>query len=191
VFGVGSVACGVAPGIGTLVAGRVLQGIGAAALLPGTLAIITRAFSERGEQARAIGVWAGVGSVALPAGPLLGGALVDGLGWRAVSLVNLPIVALAFPVAMRVVRETSEHVARDLDVAGIALGTTLLAAVTFAFVEAGRDGVSAMVVAEAAVSLVALAALLTVERSRGRRRCSRSPCSGGRASPRRTRSRAR
>ena len=167
VFGVGSLACGEAPGIGTLVAGRVLQGIGAAALLPGTLAIITRAYPERGEQARAIGIWAAVGSIALPAGPLLGGALVDGLGWRAVFLVNLPIVALAFPIALSVVRESTERQARDPDVAGIALGAVLLATLTFAFVEVGRDGLGGPVVAAAVLALVALAGFLAVERSRG------------------------
>ena len=62
------------------IAARVVQGIGAALLVPGTLAIISRAFPERGEQARAIGIWAGVGSVALPAGPLLGGLLVQAWG---------------------------------------------------------------------------------------------------------------
>jgi MFS transporter, DHA2 family, methylenomycin A resistance protein len=167
VFGAGSLACGVAPGIGALVAGRVLQGVGAAALLPGTLAIITRAFPGRGEQARAIGIWAGVGSVALPAGPLLGGALVEALGWRAVFLVNLPIVAVAFPVAARVVQEAVEPQARSLDTAGIALGAVLLATVTFAFVQSGRDGLSVAVVAAAAVALLALVAFLAVERSRG------------------------
>ena len=167
VFGAGSLACGLAPGIGALVAGRVLQGVGAAALLPGTLAIITRAFPERGEQARAIGIWAGVGSVALPAGPLLGGALVDALGWRAVFLVNLPIVAVAFTVAVRVVREAVEPQARSFDVAGIALGAVLLAAVTFAFVQSGRDGLSGAVIAAAAAAAVALGAFVAVERSRG------------------------
>src|SRR4051794_6624641 len=73
VFGAGSLACGIAPSVGVLVAARVAQGVGAALLLPGTLAIITHAFPDAGEQARAIGVWAGIGSLALPAGPLLGG----------------------------------------------------------------------------------------------------------------------
>jgi MFS transporter, DHA2 family, methylenomycin A resistance protein len=63
------------------------------------LAVITHAFPEKGEQARAIGIWAGIGSVALPAGPLLGGALVEGASWRAAFLVNVPIVLVAFAVA--------------------------------------------------------------------------------------------
>lgn len=78
-----------------------------ALLLPGTLAIITRAFPERGQQARAIGIWAGIGSIALPAGPLLGGALVQGLGWRAVFFVNVPIVLVAGIAAAQVVREST------------------------------------------------------------------------------------
>ena len=80
VFGVASLACGAAPSAGLLVGARVLQGVGAALLLPGTLAIISHAFPEPGEQAKAIGIWAGIGSLALPAGPLLGGALADAFG---------------------------------------------------------------------------------------------------------------
>src|SRR5689334_6041750 len=86
-FGLASLACGLAPGAGWLVAARVAQGAGAAALFPGSLAIITHAFPERGEQARAIGAWASIGSIALPGGPLLGGLLVSAFGWRSVFLV--------------------------------------------------------------------------------------------------------
>src|SRR5438067_8042525 len=74
-FGAASLLCGLAPSIGVLVAGRALQGLGAAMLLPGTLAVITSAFPDRAEQARAVCVWAGVSALALPAGPLIGGAL--------------------------------------------------------------------------------------------------------------------
>ena len=165
-FGAGSLACGAAPSIGLLVAARVLQGVGAACLLPGTLAIVTHAFPGRAEQARAIGVWASIGSVALPAGPLLGGGLIAAIGWRAVFLLNLPIVAAALLVSARVIRESTDPTGRRLDVAGTALGAVVLAAVTFAFVQAGRGGLGAPVVAAGVAAIAALAAFLAVERSR-------------------------
>jgi MFS transporter, DHA2 family, methylenomycin A resistance protein len=165
VFGLASLACGLAPNTELLVAATVLQGIGAALLLPGTLAIITNAFPEPDRQARAIGIWAGIGSLALPAGPLLGGALVQGLGWRAVFFLNLPIVMVAGAVALRVVHESREAEGRRLDPAGIALGGLLLAAVTFAFIQAGHTGLGAPVLVAIAVALVSLGCFLVVERS--------------------------
>jgi DHA2 family methylenomycin A resistance protein-like MFS transporter len=164
-FGAGSLGCGLAPTTGVLVLARVVQGVGAALLLPGTLAIITRTYPEAREQARAIGVWAGIGSAALPAGPLLGGALVNWVGWRSVFFLNLPIVVVAFAVATRLVRETRDPAGRRLDLAGTALGALLLAAVTFAFIEAGRDGLGPACVGAAVVSVALLVAFVLVERS--------------------------
>jgi MFS transporter, DHA2 family, methylenomycin A resistance protein len=165
-FGAASLVCGVASTSGVLVAGRVLQGVGAALLLPGTLAVITHAYPERGEQAKAIGLWAAIGSVALPAGPVLGGALVDGVGWRAVFLVNVPFVLVAGVVAARLVRESADPRGRELDVGGVVLGAVALAATTFAFIEAGHGGGAAAVVVAAVVAVLALAAFVAVERSR-------------------------
>src|SRR5689334_7952597 len=135
VFGAGSLAAGLAPSTAALVGARVVQGAGAALLLPGTLAVITHAFPGRRARARAIGVWAGVGSLALPAGPLLGGALVAGPGWRWVFLVNVPIVAVAFPVVLRVVGESREPEGRSVDVAGVVLGAAALTAVVLGVIE--------------------------------------------------------
>jgi DHA2 family methylenomycin A resistance protein-like MFS transporter len=165
-FGVASVGCGVAPGTAVLVAARVVQGVGAALLLPGTLAVIANAFPERRERARAIGVWAGIGSAALPAGPLLGGALVDGIGWRAVFVINAPIVVAAFAVALRIVRESTDPQGRHLDAPGVALGGLTLAATTFAFIQAGHGGAGAAVATAVVAALALLAAFLAVERSR-------------------------
>ncbi|MGV9889360.1 MFS transporter [Streptomyces sp. NPDC003395] len=168
VFGAGSLACGLAPTAPALVAARVVQGVGAALLLPGTLAVIGRAFPDPAARARAIGVWAGIGSLALPAGPLLGGALVDGLGWRAIFLVNVPIVLVALVGAAVVVPESREESAPRLDVPGMLLGALLLLAATYAFIQGGRSGAGApRVVAAAAVALAALAALAVVEARRG------------------------
>lgn len=103
VFGVASLACGVAPTIELLVAARAVQGVGAALLLPGTLAVISDLYVDSAARARAVGIWSGAGALALPSGPLLGGTLVSALGWRAVFLINLPIIAVAFPLAWRLV----------------------------------------------------------------------------------------
>jgi MFS transporter, DHA2 family, methylenomycin A resistance protein len=168
VFGGGSLACGMAPGVGVLVAARVVQGVGAALLLPGTLAIISYAFPDGPAQARAIGVWAGIGSLALPAGPLLGGALIHLFGWRAIFLVNVPIVAVALVAAARLVRESTGDGGRRLDRAGVGLGIAVLAAVTFACIEAGRAGVASVpVLVATVVAVAALVAFIRVERARG------------------------
>jgi DHA2 family methylenomycin A resistance protein-like MFS transporter len=155
-FGAGSLAAGLAPGPGLLVAGRVVQGVGAALLLPGTLAVVSRAYPEARERARAIGIWAAISSLALPAGVIAGGALVDGPGWRWAFLVNLPIIAVALPVTAHVVRESREPAARALDLPGAVLAVALLATLTFAIIA----GAPAAAVAAGAL----LAALVAVER---------------------------
>lgn len=103
VFGLASLGCGFAPTIELLVAARAVQGVGAALLLPGTLAVITDLYDDSAARARAVGLWAGAGALALPSGPLLGGALVSAFGWRAVFLINLPLVAIGLPLAWRLV----------------------------------------------------------------------------------------
>jgi MFS transporter, DHA2 family, methylenomycin A resistance protein len=164
-FGLGSLGCAIAPGSASLIGSRVLQGIGAALLLPGTLAVITHAFPDRREQARAIGVWAGIGSAALPAGPLLGGALVDSVGWRWIFFVNVPIVVIALLASIHVVPNSGGDSSRRLDLAGTALGALSLACVTFAFIEGGRAGSSLALVAGLG-AVILIAAFVAVERAR-------------------------
>lgn len=164
-FGLASLAAGAAPSTAVLVAARVGQGAGAALLLPGTLAIITHAFPDEAERARAIGVWAAVAGLSLPAGPVVGGLLVAGPGWRWVFLVNLPVVAVAAALTARLVRESADPRGRRLDLAGVALGAVALAATTFALIEAGHARATSPAVAgAAAVALAAAAALVAVER---------------------------
>jgi DHA2 family methylenomycin A resistance protein-like MFS transporter len=165
VFGAASFACGGAPSSGALIAARAVQGVGAALLLPGTLAIVTHAFPEAGEQARAIGLWASIGSLALPAGPLLGGALTAAFDWRAVFLVNVPIVIAALVAARRLLPSTSQDREGEIDVPGALLAAAALAAATFAFVEAGRGGHAALVAAAGALALVCAGAFIAVERT--------------------------
>jgi DHA2 family methylenomycin A resistance protein-like MFS transporter len=157
-FGAGSVVAGLAPGPALLIAGRVVQGVGAALLLPGTLALVARAYPDAAERARAIGIWAAISSLALPAGVIAGGALVDGPGWRWAFLVNLPVVAVALPVTARIVRESREPSARAPDIPGAALTVALLATLTLAII----GGSPPAGVAAAAL----LAALVAVERRR-------------------------
>jgi MFS transporter, DHA2 family, methylenomycin A resistance protein len=166
VFGMASLLCGLAPSTAVLVGGRVAQGVGAALLLPGTLAIITDSVPERARQARAIGVWAAVGSAALPAGPLLGGALVQALTWRAVFLLNLPVVLVAGLVAHGVVAEHRERAGRRLDWPGACLGGLLLATVVVAVVDAGHTGLSVRTLTAAPLAVVLLVAFIVAERSR-------------------------
>jgi DHA2 family methylenomycin A resistance protein-like MFS transporter len=164
-FGAGSLACGLAPDIVFLIGARVFQGIGAALMLPGTLAIITRAFPERGQQARAIGIWAAVGSIALPAGPLLGGALVQTVGWRSVFLLNVPLVAASVVAAGRVVHESRDENFRHLDRKGTAMGAGFLALSTFTVIRAGDSGFDPLVASGAVLALALLVGFLRAERA--------------------------
>jgi DHA2 family methylenomycin A resistance protein-like MFS transporter len=163
-FGLASLGCGAAGSAGALIACRVIQGLGAALMLPGTLAVIANAYPDARERARAIGVWAGVGSCALPAGPLLGGLLVQTVGWRWVFLLNVPIVAVALVAAGRVVTESRDRTARTLDLPGAGLGAVTLIGVTFAVIFAGHGGSLAPVIGAGACALAAVVGFITVER---------------------------
>jgi MFS transporter, DHA2 family, methylenomycin A resistance protein len=165
-FGTASVGCGLAPTVGALISCRVLQGAGAALMLPGTLAVIANAFPEAPDRARAIGTWAAIGGAALPAGPLLGGALTQLVNWRAVFFVNVPIVLVALVVTVRTVHESTGQRSRRPDPPGIALGAGLLALVTFAFIQAGHAGFGTPVVVALIGATGCGAALFAVERSR-------------------------
>ena len=109
-FTLASVLCGMADNGMTLVAARVLQGVGAALLVPASLALINQAYEgDPGGRATAIGVWAGCGGVAMAAGPLVGGVLIEALGWRSIFLANLPLGLLAIGLTSRVAAVTAAH----------------------------------------------------------------------------------
>ena len=154
-FAGASALCGVAPSVEVLIGARVLQGIGAALLTPGSLAILQASFRED-DRAKAVGAWSGLGGVAGAAGPLLGGWLVDGPGWRWAFLINLPVAALAVICAHVSVPETRDsHAARSLDIVGAGLAVASLGAATWALTEAGPRGWndSAVVIAGAAAAV--------------------------------------
>lgn len=165
-FGAASLACGLAPSSGALVGFRVLQGAGAALMLPGTLAVITNAYPRDQDRAKAIGVWAAIGSVALPAGPLFGGALIQTASWRLIFFATVPLVVVAIAVAALTVDESTKARDRRLDVAGMTLGAVLLGLVTFAFIEGGGSGLSSIVIATAIAAVLVVLAFVATEARR-------------------------
>ncbi|MDX3186890.1 MFS transporter [Streptomyces sp. MN03-5084-2B] len=155
-FGTASAACGLATTAPLLVAARAGQGLGAALLLPGTLAVITNAYPGHAERARALGIWAGVSALALAAGPVLGGAVVSAAGWRPVFWLNVPVVLLAVFATARLVPRGERVPGRRIDVAGVVTAALALGAGVYAVI-AGS-------VPAAVVAVVALAAFLVAER---------------------------
>ena len=140
VFSLGSLLCGLAPSLGTLVAARVLQAIGGSMLNPVAMSIIRNVFEDPRERAMAIGVWGAVFGLSAALGPVLGGALVDAFSWRAVFFVNVPIGLLAIGLtALHVPESRAEH-PRRLDPVGQLLVIAGLAALTFAIIEGPRAG---------------------------------------------------
>jgi EmrB/QacA subfamily drug resistance transporter len=139
-FGLGSLLCGLAPGIGWLIAARVLQAAGGTMLNPVAMAIVATTFPEPAERARAIGVFGSMTGLALALGPILGGALVDGLGWHAIFWINVPIVAAAIVAAALFVPESRAARPRRFDPAGQALVVLVLGSVVFAIIESSRLG---------------------------------------------------
>ncbi|WP_110180890.1 MFS transporter [Nocardioides solisilvae] len=164
-FTLASLACGLAPTPGVLVAARLLQGVGGALLTPGSLAMIQGAFAAE-DRARAIGAWSGLGGVATAVGPLVGGLLVDHVSWRWIFLVNLPLGLLTVVAALRWVPETRDTRTSGpggrarFDVLGAALASAALAGTTYALIEWQGPGVWAA----AAVGAVAVVWFVAHER---------------------------
>ncbi|ORT57976.1 DHA2 family efflux MFS transporter permease subunit [Streptomyces sp. CB03238] len=166
VFTGASAACGIAPSVGALVAGRLAQGAGAAFLVPASLALLQATYPDRAARARAIAVWGAVASLAFGAGPAVGGLLVAGLDWRAVFWLNLPVGALAVALTLRHVPAPARGVARHrMDPLGHVLGVVGLIALAGALNEAGSKGwTSPPVLGALGVGVVALVTFVRVER---------------------------
>ena len=154
-FGLGSLLCGLAPGIGWLIAARAVQAVGGTMLNPVALAITANTFPDPAERARAIGVFGSMSGLALALGPILGGVLVDGLGWRAIFWVNVPIVVAAIVCAARFVPESRAARARRFDPVGQVLMIGVLGGLVAAIIESGRLGWTSPVI----LGLLAVAAL--------------------------------
>ena len=165
VFGLSSLLIGFAPSDTWLVAFRALQGVGAAFMMPATLAIITQAFPPE-QRGTAIGTWAGVSALALAIGPVIGGFLTEDVSWRAIFFINPPIAVVAVAVTLFAARESrDESVDRTVDYAGIASLTVGLTALVLALVESNSWGWgSTRIVSLVALSAVALTAFVMIEK---------------------------
>jgi EmrB/QacA subfamily drug resistance transporter len=162
-FALASAACGLAPNIAMLVAGRALQGVGGALLTPGSLALISASF-HGSDRAAAIGAWSGLGGLAGAVGPFLGGFLVE-WNWRAVFLINLPLAVLVVVVTLlRVPESRDTQSPPGLDVSGTVLAVLGLAGLTYGLTELGNRGTTADALIAVGVGALALVAFVAVER---------------------------
>ena len=168
VFTMASILCFGAPTLGWLLAGRCVQGLGAALLMPNSLAILGSAFT-REARGRAIGTWAAAGAVAGALGPLLGGWLVDVIGWRAIFLINIPVAAAAAYLAWAYVTESKDRRrSASLDWAGAGLATVALGLLTWSLTTATTASAPSTWRWLASITGVFLLALfLWLERRRG------------------------
>jgi EmrB/QacA subfamily drug resistance transporter len=166
-FTAGSLLCSVAPGLGWLIAFRMVQAVGGSMLNPVAMSIITNTFTEPRERARAIGVWGGVVGLSMALGPVLGGVLVAGLGWRSIFWINVPIGVAAIVLAALFVPESKAARPRRIDPAGQVLVLLLLASVTYAIIEGPAAGWrSPLIVGCFALGLTSLVSLLAYESRR-------------------------
>ncbi|MGG2463138.1 MFS transporter [Streptomyces sp. RGM 3693] len=167
VFSIGSLLCSLAPDLGWLVVFRMAQAVGGSMLNPVAMSIITNTFTDPRERARAIGVWGGVVGISMAAGPVIGGLLVQSVGWRSIFWINVPIGALALFLTSRYVPESRAPRPRRVDPVGQLLVITLLGSLTYAIIEAPEVGwTSAEILAFVMVALISLLGLIGYERRR-------------------------
>ncbi len=167
VFGLGSLLCGLAPSIGWLIAARVLQAVGGTMLNPVAMAIVATTFPDPAERARAIGVFGSMSGLSLALGPILGGALVDALGWRSIFWINVPIVAAAIVCTRLFVPESRAARARRFDPVGQLLVVLVLGSVVYAIIESHALGwTSPVILGLFAVAVLAVLGILGYERRR-------------------------
>ncbi|MCQ9130576.1 MFS transporter [Streptomyces hilarionis] len=162
VFAAGSLLCSLAPSLDLLIAARMVQAVGGSMLNPVAMSIITNTFTDPRERARAIGVWGAVVGISMAAGPLLGGLLVESVGWRSIFWLNLPVGLVALLATLRFVPESRAPRARRPDPVGQLLVITLFGSLTYAIIEAPEAG-AATSGPFAAVALAALSGLLWYE----------------------------
>jgi len=166
-FTAASLLCSVAPSLGWLIAFRMLQAVGGSMLNPVAMSIIRNVFTDARERAQAIGMWGATIGISLALGPVVGGTLVQSVGWRSIFWINVPVGMAALGLTMRFVPESRASRARLGDPVGQVLVIVLLAALTYAIIEAPSSGwLSGQTVGLALLAGAALGALLAYERRR-------------------------
>lgn len=164
VFMLGSLLCSLAPTIDVLIAARLIQAVGASMMNPVALAIISQVFVEPTERARAIGIWGAVFGAALALGPIVGGLLIETVGWRGVFWINLPIGAAAVVACAMLVPESETSTRRGTDLLGQFLGTGSLFSLVFVMIESpGRGWTHPWVIMTAAAAACAFVGFLRHE----------------------------
>ncbi|MEV7418840.1 MFS transporter [Streptomyces sp. NPDC089919] len=170
VFSAASLACALAPDVVVLTAARMLEGVGAALIVPGSLALLQQVYRSPDERSRAFGLWGSMAGIAASAGPLVGGLLVTTVGWRWVFFVNLPVGALCIALTLRRVPPSPGNPGRSVDWPAQCALVALVALLTTALNEAGRLGWTAPLVLTAAALCPVAGALFVL-----RERLARSP----------------
>lgn len=166
-FTVASVFCGLATTSGELIAARAVQGVGAAAVMPLSLTLLSQAVPAR-KRGLALGLWSGISGLAVAMGPVVGGAVVDGLAWEWIFWVNVPVGIVAVPLILFVLKESSLEDVK-LDLPGMLLAAAALFAVVWGIVHASEDGwTSTAVLAAFAAGAVLLVLFLLWERRAAR-----------------------
>src|SRR5215468_2727152 len=155
----GSIVCAAAPNGAILIGGRAITGIGSALEVPTSLAILTVAYADDKERARAIGIWASCNGLALAAGPTIGGLLVDAAGWRSIFILVVPVSVLAMVLAMKRVPESSDPHGRHLDPAGQALAIAALGTLAFVTIEGPHWGFTSPIILVLAAVCIATGVL--------------------------------
>jgi EmrB/QacA subfamily drug resistance transporter len=165
IFTVASLICAAAPSIGILIAARALTGIGAALLLPASLAVIRVAWPDPKSRGHALGIWTGCNGLGVALGPIVGGALIESYGWRSVFLVVVPLGMLAVGLAVPTITESADPKGRRFDLAAQLLGVVALGGLALAAIEShGSRPLALIAIAAAAVALIAF---VRVEAVRG------------------------
>ncbi len=166
-FTLASLLCSAAPSLGWLIAFRMLQAVGGSMLNPVAMSIIRNVFTDARERAQAIGMWGATIGISLALGPVLGGALVQGVDWRAIFWINIPVGLLALGLTMRFVPESRAPRPRRLDPVGQVFVIVLLASLTYAIIEAPPAGwLSAQTIGLFVLAAVAAGVLVPYEARR-------------------------